>query len=413
MDIATVQSYLNDKNRSWEHLRHLIPVLLDAVRHKNMPMVAGFLNNKKWGSAYCCKDVVRTLADSHWPEGWELISKKSVHDSNILHECLTAVRSNPTLFGNTLQQFWSEYSTVSPRTQKAKRFYAGVQEIAMAAIRYNDQALYSLCKNTLQSHAGSAGPIWDVNEQMQCANKYMCCWVVKDFIQSSRQPINALHFFQSFLQKNSFTAPEDQLIAMGNMVVDLAQNDHDSLPQILNVVFSHQLVRHPEFNNLCKKIDHMFDPNKRTGYSTRMYSKEVFDHTIDAYFSNTMNYVDAQYWCATVWQQRLDHPESGAGELADMLEGLLIASAKHNQWDLLKDLSERFSAEYSIVLQQSLHRYSVTDVVDAMLHQVNDATDQAIAQSGHTTAKVESYRQKLKLNAVVNTPNTPRKRQKI
>lgn len=409
MDLATAQSYLNNPKYAWEKLRHLQPFLLNAVRNKNMKVVAAFLNHKLWGDAYCSKDTIETMAHSHWKDGWDLLSSKCSLNDTTLELCLAAARANPELFQSTLDQFWKAYADVSPRSKKIRQFIAGVHKIQLAAIRFNDCDLYHLCKNAYASHNISFKNS-DSTSLIDAARKHMCCWAVDDLMRSSGQP---LHHLQSFLYIQSFMVEDNDLLKLCRTLLEVSTSPETERTQLVNALFTHKVVERPIFNQLCKEIDQLRLSDEKT-----VYSADIFYSAVEAHCKGNMEYTDALYWCAKVWQQRIDQPATGSSELYTMLGRLLVESAKSNNWALVKTLSQQFSDTYEILVKHvfngTLETYGGNhNTIDQILHNVDDATDLSIAKSSYTTTAVDAYREKLRLQHAVGASFSVKRGKKI
>ena len=410
MDFATAQRYLNDPAYHWEKLRHLKPFLLNAVRHKNSKVVAAFVNHKVWGREYCSKDTIETVANSHWNEGWDLLSEHFVRDSGVLGDCLVAARPNPTLFQSTLDQFWNFYAQVPLRGKKRNAFFAGVYQIQLMAIRFNDYDLYLQCKNAYANHNVNPNSLMGASSLIETARKYMCCWAVEDLMRSSDQP---LHCLQSFLYTQSLMVEDHQLLKLCRTLLEVSTSPKTDRMELVNLLFIHNVVERPGFNEMCKEIDQL-----RVNSDQTVYAEEVFHVAYEAHHKGLMDYADALYWCTKVWRQRIDEPATGSTQLYEMLGKLLVDSAKSDNWALVKNIAQQCPDTYQIVLKHvlnhSMEPYGGTaNSVDAALHNVNDATDQCIVGSSHTTPSVVAYREKLRLQQVVGEQPATKRRNKI
>lgn len=404
MDFSRLQSYLNDPKKSWEHLRHLKPVLLNAVRNKNMKVVAEFLNNKTWGVAYHSEDLVQTMANSHWPEGWDLLIKKAIKDGTLLGHCLDASRPNPKMFERTLNEFWSAYTNVSPRTKKHQKFLSGAHQIVLSAIRFNDHELYMVCKEKLKGVGYNKDHMSP--EYLDAARRFMCCWAIDDLMRSSTQPH---HYLDSFLKLNSFTVDDQDLLQLCQTLLDVSPKESSAPYELVNSLFNNGVAYFPVFLQLCNKID-----ENRPASDGTLYSPEIFKVGYSAYFAGNMSKEDAIYWCSRVWQQRIDNPSSGAGALGQMLNSLLNASAAANRWDLVLHFVNHFSEEYDILIDQIVRSGKPERwTVDKMLHNISEKTDHVILKSTYVSPIIQALREKVQLEEHIGTQSSIKRSKKI
>lgn len=404
MNFAALQLYLNDPKKSWEHLRHLKPVLLNAVRTKNMKVVSEFLNHKTWGTAYHSEDLAQTMANSNWPDGWIFLTKKALKDDSFLPHCLNAARANPKVFEHIVGEFWREYANVSPRTKKQQRFFNGVHQIVLAAIRFNDYDLYMVCKDKLK--VSGHNKYYMSPDYLDAARRSMCCWAIEDLMRSSTQPYQ---YLDSFLKINAFTVDDQDLLRLCQTLLQISPKESAEPYNLVNSLFNYGVASIPVFLQLCKQID-----GQRPATDGTIYSPEIFKIGYSAYFEDKISQEDAIYWCARVWEQRIEHPSTGAGALGQMLNWLLNASAAAGKWELVLHLADQFSDTYDILIDQIVRGGKPERVtVEKMLGAINEKTDQVVLKSSYNSPAIQSLREKLRLEQQIGIQSTIQRSKKL
>lgn len=405
MDLATALSLLNNPKHSWDTLQHITPALLDAVRHKNIKMVAAFLNHKIWGEHFYSLELTNTMFAQHWPEGWDVLVQKALGHDKLLGMALTSSRPNFKLFETIIEQFWNAYSVApAPRTKKHQKFVSGVHQIMLTAVQFNDYDLYVLCKNKIALTSQTDNRQWSFGLAEQ-AGKYMCFWAIDDVIRFSGQ---GLYNFSSFLRNHSFAIDEQKLLQLCTTLWDVSKTQNFNAQDIVNLIFKEGMAYSPIFNEFCKEID------QRPTKNSTVYSKDVFETAYTAHFDGSMNYDDAIYWINRVWQQRIDTPSLGAGELEGMLVKLLNASAVSNQWELVVHLSEQFSDTYEILIRDIVKWTRIElSTAENIVHNINDCTNAAVLESTYTSPTICALREKIRLEHEIGAVSPVKRGKKL